>query len=239
MAFTNDGKVSYEGRTIHKVLHDRYAKWWPIIKRRNVESQEFNRILIGDAKDDGVWNNNICPSKIARAIVKQHLPSIPDLVFHQKGDRCFCVKCHKERGDKVIYSRGKPPKQHALPVGWVRLGLKTDEAKCVMNKVWDEWHVAFHGTTKEVIPLTFKSGCVLLKPGDHTLNGDQLGIRSGHIPRSFERINKFTKRKEMFDPNQIYVSPSMQYSGHPAYAKPFLCSHPQDKTRTIKIQFAF
>ena len=71
-------------------------------------------------------------------------------------------------------------------------------------------HVAFHGTTKEVLPLIFKAGLVLLKPGDHTINGDQLGIRAGHIPKSFKRYNKYSKEEETFDPNQIYVSPSIK-----------------------------
>ena len=30
-----------------------------------------------------------------------------------------------------------------------------------------------------------------------------------------------------------------RYAGHAAYAKPFYCSHPEDRNKTIKVQFAF
>ena len=136
---------------------------------------------------------------------------IPDDFFDPKGDTCFCTSCHSLRGDKVIYNRGKPSKQYALPVEWVRFGLKTDSGKCKMNKVFDEWHVAFHGTTKQDVNEIFKSGLVLLKPGDHTMNGDQLKMKSGHFKKSFDRYNKYSKKNEKFDPNQIFVSPSIRY----------------------------
>eukprot|EP01083_Nonionella_stella_P210769 762722_1 len=220
-------------------VSDRYSKWWPSIKKRNEESQRFNKILFGDEKDEGVWNNHKCPYNVASQVLKRHFPSIPSLFFDKEGDRCFCFKCHTKRKDKIVYKRGKPPKQYALPIGWTRFGLKTDDAKCLMNNVWSDWHVAFHGTTKHVVPLIFKGGLLLLKPGDITISGDELSIRGGHIPKPFERFNKFTQEKEVFDPNQIYVSPSMTYSGHAAYAKKFYISHPEDKNRTITAQCAF
>eukprot|EP01084_Bolivina_argentea_P290023 498125_1 len=219
--------------------HNEYFKWWPIIKKRNEESQMFNRILVGTAKDDGTWNNSKCPYSIAQKLLKKQFPNIPSGCFDGKGDRCYCWCCHKKRKDKMIYKRGKPPKKYALPVEWVRFGLKTEVVKCLMNNVWDEWHVAFHGTTKNVIPQIFKAGLLLLKPGDYTITGHKLGIRANHIPKPYERFNKFTKQNETFDPNQIYVSPSIKYSGHGAYAKSFYCSHPDDKNRTLQAQFAF
>eukprot|EP01084_Bolivina_argentea_P227172 383699_1 len=225
--------------TISSKLLSKYQEWWPQIQKRNTEAQTYNKILFGDEKEDGTWNNNICPHQIGLKTIKTHFPSIPALSFDNKGDRCFCVKCHTKRKDRLIYKRGKPPKRYALPVEWVRYGLKTDESKCLMNKVWSDWHVAFHGTTKEVVPLVFKAGLLLLKPGDYAIDGSQLGIRGGHITKSFKRYNKYTKENETFDPNQIYVSPSIKYSGHGAYAKSFLCSHPQDRNRTVKVQFAF
>ena len=71
-------------------------------------------------------------------------------------------------------------------------------------------HVAFHGTTKDVIPSIFKAGLHLLKPGDHTITGVQLGTRGGHITKPFKRYNKYSKEEETFDPNQIFVSPSIK-----------------------------
>ena len=120
------------------------------------------------------------------------------------------------------------------------MGIDVDvNAKILMNNVWDEWHVAFHGTTKDIVPKTFQSGLTLLKPGDVTMECKELDIRSGHIKKQFKRYNKYSKSEEIFDPNQVYTSPSIKYSGHGAYAKWVYCQHPHDKDRTIKVQFAF
>eukprot|EP01084_Bolivina_argentea_P150932 263511_1 len=224
---------------IDKKVHNQYASWWPKIQKRNEESQKFNAIISGDQKDDGIWSNNQCPKHIASKLLPYHFPSIPSLAFNKKGDLCFCIKCHNQRKDKTVYKRGKPPMKYALPIEWVRFGLKTDDVKCTMANVWDEWHVAFHGTTKEVIPEIFKSGRILLKPGDITMDRKELGIRVGHIKKTFKRYNKYSKSDEIFDPNQIYMSPSIKYSAHGAYAKWVYCQHPDDKDRTIKVQFAF
>eukprot|EP01084_Bolivina_argentea_P150930 263506_1 len=222
-----------------KKLSAGYNEWWPSIKKRNEESQAFNKIISGDQKDDGVWNNNKCPKTIATKLLSYHFSSIPSLAFNKKGDRCFCVKCHNYRKDKIIYKRGKPAKRYALPIQWVRFGLKTDDTKCMMANVWEEWHVAFHGTTKEIVPEIFKSGLILLKPGDITMDCKELSIRGGHIKKVFKRYNKYSKQEETFDPNQIYMSPSIKYAGHGAYSKWIYCQHPDDKDRTIKVQFAF
>ena len=151
-----------------------------------------------------------CPKKIAEVILKKYF-DFPDDSFDAEGDRCFCILCHSSRGDNMIYTRGKPRKRYALPVEWVRFGLKTDSAKCKMNKVFDEWHVAFHGTSKQDVYEIFKSGLVLLKPGDYTMNGDKLKMRTGHIKKTFDRYNTNSKQTEKFDPNQIFVSPSIRY----------------------------
>eukprot|EP01083_Nonionella_stella_P278812 948229_1 len=220
-------------------LMDSYSKWWPAIKKRNEESQKFNKIIFGDDKDDGIWNNNKCPFDIAQQVLQKYFPSIPALFFDKKGDKCFCMKCHSQRKDKLHYSRGQPPKRYTLPIEWVRFGLKTNEAKCAMNNVWSHWHVAFHGTVKEIVPQIFQAGLILLKPGDVTIKGTKLPIRGGHISKPFERFNKYTSKKELFDPNQIYISPSIKYSGHGAYARKFYCSHPQNKNRTLLVQCVF
>ena len=133
--------LDYAELGIHPALRYRYAKWWPLIKKRNQESQAFDKILFGDEKEDGTWNNNKCPYHIAKAVLNNHFPSIPSSIFDRRGDRCYCLACHNKRGDQYIYKRGKPSKQYALPLEWVRFGLKTDDAKCVMNNVWSDWYV--------------------------------------------------------------------------------------------------
>eukprot|EP01083_Nonionella_stella_P024319 67205_1 len=236
---TTDYGKGHDMWGIDEETYGKYQQWWPQIKKRNEESQAFNRILVGDQKDDGAWDKHKCPYTLALKLVKSHFPMIPSLYFDKRGDRCFCKKCHLKRKEKRTYSRGNPPRKYALPIEWVRFGLKTDEAKCVMNHVWDQWHVAFHGTPKDVVPKIFGAGLMLSKPGDVILGGDELGIRDGHIGKPFERSNKYSKQKETFDPNQIYMSPSIRYSGHGAYAKWFYCSHAEDSNRALKVQFAF
>eukprot|EP01084_Bolivina_argentea_P155448 270886_1 len=180
-----------------------------------------------------------CPFEIAKKILDNTFPEIPSLSFSTTGDRCYCLKCHQERGDRRIYSRGKPSKSYALPIGWQRFGLKIDEAKCLLNNAWKDWHVAFHGTTKNTILNIFKSGLILLKSGDIAIGGHKLDNRKGHITKSFRRINKYSGTHELFDPNQIYISPSIKYSGHNVYAKPYHCKHPLNPTKNITVQFAF
>eukprot|EP01084_Bolivina_argentea_P269569 458179_1 len=303
----------------------KYESWWPLIQKRNKESKMFNKILISDPNNDGIWNNSKCPFNIATKIIDTHLGSIPSLWFDTKGNRCFCWKCHTKRKDKFIYKSGKPSKRYGAPIQWVRFGLKTDDERCAINKVWTEWHVCFHGTTKDNVHEIFKAELTLLKPGDHlesqlgihaghvdkllhiinlliflvaiaahlklifalaavfictivvtlsiviaytlfaallpalktvhvqenknkpriiapVINNKRhknLGIHSEHIAEPFKRFNKYSKKEELFDPNQIYISPSIKYCGHNTYAKKYYCSHPDDSNRTLSIQFAF
>ena len=161
-------------------------------------------------KENNIWNDNKCPKEIAKVILKKCF-DFPDDFFDAKGDRCYCIFCHSSRGDNMIYSRGKPSKRYALPIEWVRFGLKIDSGKCKMNKVFDEWNVAFHGTSKQDVYEIFKSGLVLLKPGDYTMNGKKLKMRTGHIKKTFQRYNEYSRKIEQFDPNQIFVSPSIRY----------------------------
>ena len=47
-----------------------------------------------------------------------------DNLLEPKYDMCYCLTCHEKRGDKEVYTRGSPPKDYALPVGWSRFALK-------------------------------------------------------------------------------------------------------------------
>ena len=191
-----------------------------------------------EQKHEEIWNNSQCPQEIARSVLNQ-LFHFPDEFFDKSCDRCYCILCHSLRNDKLVYSRGNPSKDYALPIEWVRFGLRTDPGKCKVNKVFDEWHVGFHGTSKEDVYEIFKSGLILLKPGDHTIDGNQLKMRSGHIKKPFNRYNEYSKQNELFDPNQIFVSPSIKYVSQQTYAGTYYCCHPQDWTKTLKVQFAF
>eukprot|EP01084_Bolivina_argentea_P290022 498123_1 len=84
-----------------------------------------------------------CPFQIASKLLKIIFPSLPSLFFDHEGDRCYCIQCHTKRKEGLIFSRGKPRKRYALPIGWVRFGLKIDKAKCLINNVWDECMLHF------------------------------------------------------------------------------------------------
>ena len=79
----------------------------------------------------------------------------------------------------------------------------------------------------------------LLKPGDITEYGQEVKARKGHIQKPFMRYNEHTQKQELFDPNQIFISPSIIYSENNVYAKEYLCSHPTKRHQTLKIKFAF
>eukprot|EP01084_Bolivina_argentea_P283826 486207_1 len=146
---------------------------------------------------------------------------IPLEFLDASNNKCFCNKCHSNRGDAKYYWRGNPKKKYALPIGWVRVGLKVNEGKCMINNVWKDWHVAFHGCSKQSVWEIFRSGLHLLKAGDQSIDGNRLGVKSGHIGNSFERYNRYIQQMEYFDPKQIFVSPSIRYTSHNVYSPSF------------------
>ena len=69
---------------------------------------------------------------------------------------------------------------------------------------------AFHGCSIESAREIFKTGLHLLKPGDSTITGATLEIKDGHNDGPHMRLNRYSNKHEMFDPNQIFVSPSIK-----------------------------
>ena len=49
---------------------------------------------------------------------------ISEKYFDPQCDMCYCLRCHRQRGDLDYYTRGVPAKDYALPVGWSRLSLR-------------------------------------------------------------------------------------------------------------------
>eukprot|EP01084_Bolivina_argentea_P022114 41096_1 len=161
---------------------------------------------------------------------------IPDEFLDSQRNLCYCDKCHRTRKDNEYYHRGKGKKKYVLPIGWSRIGLKVYIPKCKMNNTWEDWHVAYHGCSIETARNIFKSGLVLLKPGDSTINGEELKIKPGHIKGEVQRYNEYTMKNELFDPNQIFVTPSIRYASNEIYAKPFSI---HDGCQKLKAQCVF
>lgn len=179
-----------------------------------------------------------CPSALAKRLLSDKF-RLHSGFFDDRGDMCFCRHCHTRRGDSTSYLRGSPPSRYAVPIGFVRLGLSVNPGFAAANKIFDEWHVSYHGTTSTSIEPIFRGGLQLLMPGEVTLGGVSLGIRGGHIPRPFVRVNKHTGLEETFDPCQIFTSPSIRYSSHGAYASTFNVAHPTETGVRLGLRFVF
>ena len=63
--------------------------------------------------------------------------------------------------------------------------------------------------------------CILIRFSTSVMMEDgikTLGIRPGHIPDCPPRRNEHTGLDELFDTNQIFLSPAIKYSSNPSYA---------------------
>ena len=163
--------------------------------------------------------------------------SLPIGFFNMKGDKCFCPCC--ETNTKSYYTRGSHPMRYAIPYGYVRIGLKINKGFADTHEVFSNWHISFHGTKVDNIREIFSSNLQLLKPGDYTISGKQLEIRSGHIKSRHERINLYTKNKEMFNTNQIFTSPSIIYASNRVYAEEDIVPHPFITGKRIRLNYIF
>ncbi|XP_077870128.1 neuralized-like protein 4 [Saccoglossus kowalevskii] len=114
---------------------------------------------------------------------------------------CYCKSCHKIRGDKAVYKRGDPAKDYVLPLGWARFPLNVSVVK-------SSYHVVFHGTETDCLEDILNDG--LLLPGDKTRSGYIIKEKWGHF-------NDYHKPPG-FNTKQIFLSPSINYSGNPIYS---------------------
>lgn len=131
--------------------------------------------------------------------------------FDGQGDKCFCRACYT--GSE--YMNRKNTGLYALPTGWYRRGLGlAHNAK--VHQVLDRWHIAYHGTRAENLK-SILAGNQLLLPGQVAFDGEEIRIRSSHIADGFERQTP-EGSAEMFDPNQIFMSPSIRYCDSQIYS---------------------
>ena len=138
-----------------------------------------------------------------------------------------------------VYAHGEPIAQYAIPVGCSRFGLQVNKALVAANDVFKKWHVSYRGKMADNIEPIFRGGLLLLKAGDVALGGLAIGICGGHIPRPFQRRNMYAQTDELFDPNQVFTSPSARYSSHPAYAKEYIVTHPDHPSKKLLMRFMF
>eukprot|EP01084_Bolivina_argentea_P022113 41095_1 len=226
----NDGKL-----TVADVISKAY-KMDDEIQIDVVESVDKEEEPQEDIKMEDIMENNKCLVMDNATQILTNYLKIPSEFIDSSKNFCYCEKCHTTRGDNEYYPRGKPSKKYVLPIGWSRIGLNVYAPKCKINNVWNDWHVAYHGCSIETAKNIFKSGLVLLKPGDSTINGEELKIKPGHIKGEVQRYNEYTMKNELFDPNQIFVTPSIRYASNEIYAKPFSI---HDGCQKLKAQCVF
>ena len=208
------------------------------ILQRNLELQCMNSMGAQDKSDGLEFDPCACPFALAQAVVRDKL-KVHASFFDAGGDRCFCAKCHVERGDKDVYIRGKPGRPYILPVGWCRFGLSVNKGVLATVDPFANFHNSYHGTDINGMGAIFKSGLRLLHAGEIAAGGLALGIKEGHIPKPFTRFNRHLQQNELFDPCCIFTSPSIKYSSHPAYAPPHVVDHPTLKGKRVCIKVAF
>lgn len=143
---------------------------------------------------------------------------------HDRGSRCFCDACFAARSESACCSRGPPGEEieYEVPKGWARIALQSGRRGTA--GMFGSWHPAYHGTSIEGVGAILATG-QLARAGDSVISGPhgtkvlKLGVRPGHIKAPFPRTNEHTGKWEMFDPHQIFVSPSFRYSELPQYAR--------------------
>eukprot|EP00698_Gefionella_okellyi_P008114 TRINITY_DN1998_c0_g1_i1.p1 TRINITY_DN1998_c0_g1~~TRINITY_DN1998_c0_g1_i1.p1 ORF type:complete len:1099 (-),score=191.89 TRINITY_DN1998_c0_g1_i1:76-3336(-) len=176
-------------------------------------------------------------SRLCIKLMQDALPEAFQFVSQPLHVVCFCDSCACEHGQAdAEHMRGSPPKKYSLPLGWTKVKLSLDVQYAQAMRVFEDWHVAYHGTTREVVPSVLRTRQLAL-PGDTVYGGYKVEIRPGHIKKTFDRAGA-DGATEHFDPGQLFLSPSMVYSGHNVYAKPFL-SQDTVTGQTYKMQVAF
>ncbi|CAD5115973.1 DgyrCDS4903 [Dimorphilus gyrociliatus] len=156
-------------------------------------------------------DGNVCVLKdLAKEYVKEEL-KLDDNYMNEQFNICYCRVCHKERGDRESYSRGKPPMTYAIPVGWCRFGLKLYTP---LEDSFECYYRAYHGTQPNRVGDVLRTG-QLCMPGDVLYTGKELKELFGHYGENYG--------PKGFDYKRVFVSPSIVYSGY--YASPHNWKH--------------
>eukprot|EP00042_Codosiga_hollandica_P046839 m.499091 g.499091 ORF g.499091 m.499091 type:complete len:444 (+) comp57317_c0_seq1:2-1333(+) len=194
-------------------------------------------VAVANGSVEGSLTGN-CPQALAKRLLRNKF-HIDSSFFNPEGDKCFCEFCIKVRGDAPLHSHGVPPSKYALPIGFVLLGILQTPGFLATNRVFESWHMSYHGTKAENLEQIFNGGLRLLKAGDVMLGGKRLGIPAGHIQRSFKLKNLHTGQEEEFNPLQIFTSPSPRYSAHGTYAPKMIVDDPDRPEQLLSLVFMF
>jgi hypothetical protein len=177
-----------------------------------------------------------CPAWKTATIVKRFL-QLPPSVYATSKDCCFCGECgfHDNLDDTTVdfsVDASNSSHPHISPSGWCGFGLN---APANASLLVESGHVSFHATFSEAVKTILSSvNPQLLYPGLQGDSGVTIPIRPGHVDAKGERLNLFTGENELFDPNQIFTSPSIKYLEVPGYY-----THTESTPDGIQFQLAF
>lgn len=140
----------------------------------------------------------------------------PGKLADQRFDRCYCEACYpKNLADTCIVGG----RVYVVPRGFTRIGVHIDEAFADHHDIWDTWCNCYHGTSiQSAISVIENRG--LLLPGDESMHGQTIKIRTGHAPGQ----------------NFFFTTPTIQYASLPQYASSYEFKSAIDgKSYSIKV----
>eukprot|EP01043_Picozoa_sp_COSAG02_P059880 COSAG02_NODE_7712_length_2878_cov_26.479309_2_plen_464_part_00 len=211
------------------ISKDKTTSWGP---------EEFRSRLAGIKKDRLSQFREAelagkCPCfRACQRFVESNFPKLSKLskVFDSDANICYC---HDHCADRHPDLETRGGKKYGLPKGWCGLGLAIDSNRFRRNNIFDEWVVAFHGTKKKTAEVVLTSKWELLMPDEVTESGYKIPIRIGHFENKLERHNDFTGKKELFDPTQVFTSPSIKYCSY----KNVYCDYTKFEGRDFQVAF--
>eukprot|EP01083_Nonionella_stella_P000025 58_1 len=130
-----------------------------------------------------------------------------------KFNKCYCDRCEVQE----VYYRDDVP--WYTPIGWAKMALKAPRAEALEAF---KWPVCYHGTSLISAQKILNAGQIL-PPGSRSVGNEPVKTKQYHIKTKFYRFNTFLRRREMFDPNQVFISPSYRYASR--YSQSFDCGN--------------
>lgn len=112
--------------------------------------------------------------------------------------RCYCQNCYQPDYRDTYTVGGRV---YVIPRDYTRIGLKVDDTYANHLNMWHDWVNCFHGTSIYAAKSIVEHRMLLL-PGEHTLSGETIKIRPGHL-----------EGQQFF-----FTTPTIKYAGLPNYA---------------------
>lgn len=151
--------------------------------------------------------------KIARQFLKKH--NLPVNLSNPQYDRCYCKFCYPADLADTYFVGGHT---YVVPRGWTRFGVHVDEVIAKHYNIWESWANCYHGTSISSAKSVIEHRQLLL-PGEETLDGKTISIRSGHIAG------------EVF----FFTTPTIKYAELPCYASNYTFTATDKKKYKVKV----